>query len=191
MTQIELIKMIVGIFNQLKINYMLVGSFASSYFGEPRFTRDIDIVAELKENNIDEFIKHFPEEDFYLSENVIKEAIKYRTMFNILHIPSGNKIDIFVPKKDQLLEKEWQRRKKITINDFEIFIASPEYIILKKLEYYKEGESEIHLRDICSMLKISAEQIDKEYINFWAKQLSVLEIWEKILKKIKNERGAG
>ena len=59
MTQIELIKMIVGIFNQLKINYMLVGSFASSYFGEPRFTRDIDIVAELKENNIDEFIKHF------------------------------------------------------------------------------------------------------------------------------------
>ena len=185
MTQIQLIKLIAEIFDQLKINYMLVGSFASSYYGEPRFTRDIDIVADLKLEQVEQFAQNFPENEFYLSKETIKQAIERGGMFNIFHISSGNKIDVFTPLKDPLLEKEWGRRKKILLEDFQIFSASPEYVILKKLEYYKEGESELHLKDICSMLKTSGEEIDINYISFWAEKLKVSEIWENILKKLK------
>ena len=176
---------IAEIFEEMGVAYMMVGSLVSSFYGEQRFTRDIDMVADIKLENVDEFVKHFPIEKFYISKEAVIEAIQRKAMFNIHHHDTGHKIDIFIPGKEIFAKEELKNRKKVDIDGTDIFVAAPEYVILKKLEYYKQGESEKHLRDICSMLRISGETINKEYISEWAEKMGVHEIWKKILQKLK------
>jgi len=85
MEQSELMGLIIRAFESLKIPYMITGSQASAYYGEPRFTRDIDVVTELKEEQIDDFSGFFPGEEFYCDKDMIKAEIKRRGQFNIIH----------------------------------------------------------------------------------------------------------
>ncbi len=183
MDQIDLLKFIADIFERLGVKYMLVGSYASMYYGEMRNTNDIDIVADLQDKDIQGFIKHFPSNEFYLSEDAIKEALKYRSQFNIIHSGSRSKIDVMIPKKDRFSEMELENRIKVKAFGYEVFVAKPEYVILKKLEYYQEGESEKHLRDIASMFRISGSKIDFNLIKEWAMKLGLTETWDDFLEK--------
>jgi len=183
MDQIDLLKFVAELFERLGINYMLVGSYASMYFGEMRNTNDIDIVADLESKHILKFIESFPSPQFYISEEAMKEAIKDRGQFNIIHPESRSKIDVIIPKQDQFSRLELANRMKVNAFGYEIFVARPEYVILKKLEYYQEGESEKHLRDIASMLRFSSSKMDFNLISEWAKKLSLAETWKDFLKK--------
>ncbi len=186
MEQSELIKLIIQVMESLKIPYMITGSHASAYYGEPRFTRDIDIVAELKEEQIDDFIKFFPPDDFYCDEDMIKKAIKRHGQFNIIHPASGLKIDIILPKATPFSKTEISRRKRgMLFYDQEANFASPEDVIIKKMDFYKEGGSEKHLRDITGILKISGDIVDIDYITRWADKLGLREIWDAVLKRVK------
>lgn len=189
MDQIEFTKFVADILERMGVNYMVVGSIASTYYGEARLTQDVDMVADLKFGQIEEFAKNFPSGEFYVSEDVIKEAIRNKGMFNIFHSMTGFKVDIFIPKKGPLSEIEMKKRKSVEIQGKQFFISAPEYLILKKLEYYQEGESEKHLRDIASMLKESGDIIDKEYIGEWVEKLGLLETWEDFLEKYKIKAG--
>jgi hypothetical protein len=183
----ELLKKLADIFDKMNIEYMVVGSKASIFYGEPRFTNDIDIVANIRLEQVKEFISHFPLEDFYISEDAMKQAIRDRMMFNIICPAAGIKVDIFIPKKDSLSKIELAKRKMLPLSKtVSAFCAAPEYVILKKMEYYREGGSEKHLRDISSMLKVSGDIINKQYITEWAEKMGVDEIWREILKKVKN-----
>jgi hypothetical protein len=100
MEQIELLRLTLSALERLEIPYALVGSYGSSIFGEPRFTRDIDILVELPDAKVSPFCAAFPAADFYLSEAAVRDAIRGRFQFNLLHPASGNKVDFIIPRND-------------------------------------------------------------------------------------------
>ena len=185
MEQHELLLYAVRCFEKLKIPYLITGAVASIAYGEPRFTNDIDIVADIKLAHIEAFKSCFPEDEFYLEADSIKKAIDRRHQFNIIHPSSGLKVDVFISKRDGFDQSRFKRIKKLRVSEKDLAnFAAPEDIIIKKLEYFKKGGSERHLRDIASMLKISADIIDRTYISSWAEKFGVMEIWEAIQKKL-------
>lgn len=186
MEQDELMGLIIKAFESLKTPYMITGSQASAYYGEPRFTRDIDVVTELKEEQVDDFSRFFPEDEFYCDKDMIKAEIKRRGQFNIIHSTSGLKIDIILTKATHFSKTEFSRRKPGPVSsEQEAYFASPEDVIIKKMDFYREGGSEKHLRDITGILKISNDIIDIDYITKWADSLSLRDIWDAILRRIR------
>lgn len=185
MEQSELMRLVVRALESLKIPYMITGSQASAYYGEPRFTRDIDIVADIKREQVDAFAAFFPPNEFYCDKDMINEEIKNRGQFNIIHAASGLKIDIILTKTTEFSRTEFSRRRRSAVfPDQEGSFASPEDVIIKKMEFYKEGGSEKHLRDITGILKVSGEQIDRDYISEWARRLGLTEIWEAVQRRV-------
>ncbi|MEW6621447.1 MAG: hypothetical protein AB1422_19295 [bacterium] len=135
-------------------------------------------------------IRLFPSDEFYISEETIRDAIRHKYQFNIIHPASGLKIDVIISKKDAFDNSRFERIKKISpIEDTQASFASPEDVIIMKMRYYKEGESEKHIRDITSMLKISGDMIDRDYIERWAKKLGIDDIWQTILERLKTKGG--
>jgi hypothetical protein len=185
MEQHELLLYIVGCFEKHKIPYFFTGAIASITYGEPRLTNDIDVVVDMSLAHIDAFKSSFPENEFYLDVDSIRTAITRRGQFNIIHPGSGLKVDVFITKEDDFDQNRFARVKKLNVSETNSAnFASPEDVIIKKLEYFKQGRSEKHLRDIASMLKISSELIDRAYISSWAKRLTVREIWEELQKRV-------
>lgn len=184
----DLLKYLIDAFERLGIRYFITGSMASMFYGEPRFTNDIDVVADIKEEHLPGLLKLFPEGEFYLSSNAVRNAIKNRSQFNIIHPASGLKVDVAIPKDDAFDKGRFKRVK--TVSPFEGTkenIASPEDVIVMKMKYYKEGGSEKHLRDIAAIMKISGNDIDRGYIESWAKNFDLTDIWESILNKIQRD----
>lgn len=147
--------------------YIVTGAVASVIYGEPRLTNDIDLVVELKDKDAQKIIDAFPSEEFYCPPiEVIKlEARRqYRGHFNLIHHRSGFKADIYIKGQDDLHQWAFSNKKSFEINDEIIWLAPPEYVILRKLEYFREGQSEKHLNDIKNILEVSGEQIDKKQL---------------------------
>jgi hypothetical protein len=187
MEQSDLITLIVKCFESLKIPYFITGSIASMAYGEPRLTNDIDVIADIALNHTAGIKKWFPEPDFYLSEDDIKDAIKRRRQFNIIHPASGLKIDIIIKENTPFDASRFKRIVKLQpIKDITASFSSPEDIIIKKMDFYNQGGSEKHLRDIASILKISGDSLDLKYIEEWADNLKLRDIWETVLKRIKH-----
>ncbi|MHC4124715.1 MAG: hypothetical protein ACYSSI_14155, partial [Planctomycetota bacterium] len=146
--------------NKSNLPYMVTGSAASIIYGEPRMTHDIDIVLQLHAEDVQNFISLFSPEQFYCpAQEVIKTEIAKETKghFNLIHHETGFKADIYPTGKDELHEWAMTNRRKVEIGQSSIWIAPPEYVIVRKLQYYKEGGSEKHLRDINKMSRISGE----------------------------------
>ena len=188
MEQSKLMRLVIQALESTGIPYMITGSQASAYYGEPRFTRDIDIVPDTKPEQAEEFITFFPSNEFYCDKEMIEEEIERRGQFNIIHTASGLKIDIILTKTTPFSQTEFARRNRSAVfSDQDAFFTSPEDVIIKKMEYYKEGGSEKHLRDIAGILKISGEAVDKNYIANWSRQLGLTEIWDAIQRRLGEE----
>jgi hypothetical protein len=133
----ELLERIAGILGNLHISYLVTGSVAAMAFGEPRMTNDIDIVAAVEYEHIGSLMAAFPEEDFYISEEAIRDAIRHQTQFNIIHPFSGMKIDIIIRKNTRFNDSRFSRIRRVKAGEnFETNFAAPEDIILMKLQYY-------------------------------------------------------
>lgn len=184
----ELLQKIVAVFEKLKIPYLVTGSVASMAYGEPRLTNDIDIVAEIKEQHIRDLLLEFPIDEFFVTAEMIKEAIRGPGQFNIIHPASGLKVDVIIKQGTPFDNSRFRRIQRIYPSDsYQADFASPEDVIIKKMEYYKEGGSEKHLRDIAGILKISGEAVDRNYISGWVERLGLTEIWDAILKRIEEK----
>jgi hypothetical protein len=185
MEQHELLGYLVRCLEKLNVPYFITGALASIAYGEPRLTNDIDVVAEMNETHVAGLKDCFPEKEFYLDLDAIREAIRRRHQFKIIHPASGLKIDVMISKGDAFDSSRFNRiRRMRPLEDTEANFASPEDVIIKKMEYYKEGASEKHIRDVLGMLKISGEMIDLEYISLWARRLNLEDIWQAIQKKL-------
>lgn len=158
---------------------MLTGSLAMAYYAQPRMTRDIDLVVEILPGMIGKIEQIF-EADYYLSVDSIKDAVENEFIFNLIHNKSSIKIDCIIRKNEQYRIIEFERRKKIKITDFHIFIVSKEDLIISKLYWIKEGDSEIQKLDVKSLLNSGFNQ---EYLVKWIKRLEL----EKTYQAIKNE----
>ena len=184
MTQGDLLRYVAEALEALGIEYMIGGSQASTYYGEPRFTQDIDIVARLDAARVAALLERFPPPAFYASEEAAREAVETRGQFNVIHPESGLKIDIFVAKDTPYDRLSLQRRHQLPlVPGRSAYFARAEDVILYKILYYREGGSEVHVRDILGMLKVSGGEIDPRYVAEWATRLGLAEIWAAIVTR--------
>jgi hypothetical protein len=181
----ELLQRIVEVLDRLGIAYLVTGSVAAMAYGEPRLTNDIDIVAGIEERHVAGLLAAFSPEEFYISEELIREAIRRRLQFNIIHPSSGLKVDIIVRKDTPFDQSRFSRIRRIRpAESYVANFAAPEDIIIMKMQYYREGGSEKHLRDITGILKISGDEVDLTYIADWSRRLGLTDLWEMILRKM-------
>lgn len=184
MTQAELLRYVTEVFEDLGVTYMIGGSQASVYYGDPRFTQDIDLVAELGSEHVPALVDRFPATEFYMNAEAAREAIETRGQFNIIHPSSGLKVDVFVNKDTDYDRLRLDRRQRLPlVPGREAYFARPEDIILYKMLYFREGQSDVHVRDILGILRVSGPEIDTAYIADWAGRLGLNAIWDPLLKR--------
>jgi hypothetical protein len=175
------LKPFVKVLDELSISYYISGSIASSIFGMPRSTMDIDIVANIQLNNIPHLKKQL-EKDYYLDEDLIKGAIRHLSSFNLVHLETAMKIDVFIQKSGSYAESALERKQKDTLieNDAstEFYFSSPEDIVLNKLKWYEMGKriSERQWFDVLGVIKVQENSLDKEYLKKWAKKLDIYDL---------------
>ena len=160
---------------------MVTGSVASIIYGEPRMTHDIDLVLELHAKNVRNFTRLFPPDQFYSPpQEIIKAEIarEARGHFNIIHNETGFKADIYPVGQDELHKWAMDRKQKVKIGQSDIWIAPPEYVIIRKLQYYREGGSSKHLRDINKMLEFSSKAIDTPSLNRLVAKYDLSKEWQ-------------
>ncbi|HEY2587147.1 MAG TPA: hypothetical protein VGI81_15475 [Tepidisphaeraceae bacterium] len=185
MEQFDLRTFLVEVLERLGLEYFITGSVAAIFYGEPRFTNDIDVVVRLSEQSVTDFCAQFPAPDFYVSDEAARQAVRSRGQFNIIHPDSGLKIDVIVPADTPYDHSRLSRKQRGRADQsHDAFFASPEDVILKKMQYYQEGGSEKHIRDITGILKLSGSRIDTQYIRGWADRLGLTATWETILKTV-------
>lgn len=184
MDQAELLKYVVDAFEALGIDYMIGGAHAAVFYGEPRLTRDIDVVADVRLEHVPRLLERFPAGEFYLSEEAAQGAILGRGQFNIIHPSSGLKIDVILPKGTEYDAVQFSRRERhAMLEGHDAYFARPEDVILSKMLYFREGGSERHVRDIIGILKVSGSEIGMAYIAEWAARLGLVEIWESVRRR--------
>ena len=185
MEQSELLRYVVGVVERLGLRYLVTGSVATIFFGEPRFTNDLDIVIALPVGRVADFCRECPAPEFYVSVSAAESAVEHCGQFNIIHPESGLKVDVIVPADTDFNRSRFARALRVKpAADFEASFASIEDVIIKKMEYYREGGSEKHLRDITGVLKISGDRVDRAYISAWASKMGLDSIWAAILNRV-------
>lgn len=181
MPEHNLFKIFVSRLNELGITYMITGAVASIMYGEPRLTNDIDLVIDLKNEEVERFVDEFPIAEFYCPpQEVIRLEIgrPQRGHFNLIHHDTGFKADIYTCGRDELHQWGLDHRKMVKVEGEEFWLAPVEYVILRKLEYYREGKSDKHLRDISSILAISSNEIDFKVLDEKIKTSSLAREWQ-------------
>lgn len=182
----ELLRFVVSVLERLDLPYFVTGSTVTIFYGEPRFTNDIDIVVDLPLNRVEEFCRQFPEDEFYVSIEAAKDAVGRRSMFNIIQPGSGLKVDVIVPVPSEFNRSRFARARRVKAGeDWDASFSSPEDAILKKMEFFREGGSDRHLRDIASVLRTSGDEIDTGYIEEWAVTLGLTDVWYAILDRLR------
>ena len=159
----DLIMDFIAPLEQAGIEYMVTGSVASIIYGEPRLTNDVDLVLTLTVEHASELIEIFSLKEFYIPpvETIRDEILRgAKGHFNFITLATGFKADIYSAGIDKLHMQALAKKRRFQFGDNSIWIAPPEYVILRKLEYYKEGENDKHLRDTSNMLMASGDMID-------------------------------
>jgi hypothetical protein len=169
----------------LGVPYHIGGSVASSIYGLPRLTIDVDIVADLRPGQVRSFVLRL-QSDYYVDEDSVKDAIRRHGSFNLIHFDTSLKVDIFIPKT-RLFDQEELRRiesKMLEGSERPFNVASPEGTILNKLEWYKMGGgvSDRQWNDILGVLKVRGAALDMQYLQRWAAVLDVGDLLERALE---------
>ncbi|MBU2446235.1 MAG: hypothetical protein KJ666_11805 [Bacteroidetes bacterium] len=170
--------------NDLDILYYIGGSVASSAFGIARATLDVDLILQMGSYHITPLITKLKNE-YYIDEEMINDAIRTESSFNLIHLETMLKIDVFISKNQpypqKALERKIQDKLEDDPNTIDIYLCSPEDVILSKLEWYKSGgeKSERQWLDVLGVIKVQGDILDKSYLKMWAKELSVFNLLEK------------
>jgi hypothetical protein len=180
MTDASLISLFVRPLNQLHLPYMVTGGVASVVYGEPRFTRDIDLVIALRPGDAARFSELWAPGAFYVPPVEVIAAESARPAhghFNVVHHDTAMRADIYLPGSDAL--NAWAFAHVVTrqVGQDEIRLAPIEAVILSKLRYYQAGRSDRHLRDIHQMLRVSGDLVNRPELERWAARLGVEAEW--------------
>jgi hypothetical protein len=167
---LNLLKRITKSLELKKIPYMLSGSIALNNYTVPRMTMDIDIVVELHEENLNDFLSIFGD-NYYLNKDAVKEETKRLGMFNVIDHETGFKVDFILRKNTEYRKFEFQRRMKTKVADFDVWIVSPEDLAISKIEWIQQFQSDKQICDIENLL--AKPEIDKHYIKEWCEKLNL------------------
>jgi hypothetical protein len=178
-SQTDFLKRLLKKLSESGINFMLVGSVAASFHGHPRTTMDIDTVVEGDLEDLYQFARSLGE-GYYINEEEIGQAVRFQRAFNIIDEASGYKADLIIRKNRPFSRIEFSRRLQIEILGVTAGIATPEDVILSKLEWSKLGSSERQWQDALKVAQIQAGNLDLDYIEKWSRELDVHDLWQRI-----------
>ena len=176
---------VIRVLQDLRVDYLVGGSLASSLHGTPRSTNDVDLVVDLK-------LIHVPllaarlEDAFYFDADRARQAVRRRSSFNVIYLRTMFKIDLFVLANDPLAKEEMRRRQRVTMDEeagVAVDVASPEDTVLRKLEWFRRGggRSDRQWQDLLGVLKVQKE-LDLEYMSRWSAHLGVEELYSRALR---------
>jgi hypothetical protein len=181
-SQSELLIRVTESLDRLGIAYMVTGSAASSLQGEPRSSHDIDLVVACPEHAAPALCREFPPHEFYLPESMIREAVRRRSMFNLLHIDSGDKVDFWLLTDEPFDTSRFSRRIRDSLFGREMWVSSPEDTILAKLRWSQmSGGSSKQIHDVRGVLNLQGPLLDTDYLQTWIDKLDLRAEWNKLL----------
>lgn len=162
---------------------MITGSVATALYGEPRFTYDVDLVVIMERADIAKLVAAYPETEYYVPpvESLEEEVARPRQgQFNIIHHDSALKGDFYVVGDDPLHAWAMERRARQDLEGEVLWVAPIEYVILRKLEWYRDGSSSKHLDDIRAMLRVSGDRVDGAELQRWISRLGLDVEWRRV-----------
>jgi len=177
---IAALDMVIGCFEKLRIPYYIGGSVASSAYGLSRTTVDVDLIADIKIHQVDHLVEAL-KKDYYIDADMITNAINRSTSFNLIHLKTMIKIDVFIPKAQPYDSKALARRQPDTLDEESsrmFYLSSPEDVILSKLQWYQKGGqvSQQQWKDVLGVLKVQSDKLDSEYLRYWASRLNLSDL---------------
>jgi hypothetical protein len=177
---------VIDILEGFEIRYLIGGSFASAIHGVARMTADVDLVVDLSLNQVDPLVRAL-ESEFYVDAEAIRDAVRRRQSFNLIHLATMFKVDVFVLKRRPFDEAQFERRERHAISldpERQAYIATAEDNILAKLEWYRMGgeTSDRQWNDVQSVLKTQRGRLDLDYLRQWAVALGVADLVERALR---------
>ncbi|HET6148681.1 MAG TPA: hypothetical protein VFH68_14190 [Polyangia bacterium] len=176
--EIEVLRIVAQRLATAQVEYMLTGSVAMSWYAQPRQTRDVDIVIDLPAAKINTVVDAFSA-DFYIDADVVRDEVKRRGMFNMIQDALVVKVDMILRKSGAHDIEAFRRRRDAEIAPgLNVRIIAPEDLILAKLAWAAQGESDLQIRDVRNLL-VSVQELDQSYLSHWAGRLGVAELLEK------------
>jgi hypothetical protein len=184
MPQQELLRTVAETLTRLNIDYMITGSIASSIQGEPRLTHDIDLVVHLSASQVPALVRAFPEPDFYLGEDAVREALRNRSMFNLLHVTEGEKVDFWLLTDEPFDQARFGRKRVEELLGMSLKVSAPEDTILVKLRWSKmSGGSEKQMTDALRVFEVQRGRLDLQYLQTWSAKLGITDLWNELQQR--------
>ena len=175
--ELEVLKLVATRLDAAGIAYMVTGSMAMNYYAQPRMTRDVDIVVELKPADAERIAQLFS--DFYCDLDAVRDAIARQFMFNVIHADLAVKVDFIVRKTTPYRVAEFSRRREATVAGVRLWLVSPEDLLLSKLAWAKDSHSELQRSDVRNLIA-SVATIDWPYVERWAAELTVATLLDEV-----------
>ncbi|MBC8363808.1 MAG: hypothetical protein H8E59_02265 [Actinobacteria bacterium] len=173
MSDFEFLGLVISALNEAGIPHMVVGSTASSFHGEPRSTQDFDVVIDPSVEALERFVDSLAGDRIAIGDAL--GALEHRSLFNVIDVARGWKVDLVICKARPFSRSEFDRRTAQTIGGVSIYLATAEDTILGKLEWGMRSTSERQLRDVVGMLDVRAKDLDDAYLDHWAAELGIEE----------------
>jgi hypothetical protein len=172
----DLLREVVCALDAAGIPHMVVGSFASTSYGAPRATQDIDIVIDPTAEALELFVAAFPSDRIYVSSDAARVALAARDQFNLIDVTTGWKVDLMIRKDRPFSRSEFARRTRVRLLDVDVYRATAEDTVLAKLEWAAMGGSDRQVVDAATVLSVGADGLDDEYLDRWAAELGVSDL---------------
>lgn len=183
---IQVTLQVVDVLEQIGIKYVIGGSLASALHGVARATMDSDIITDFREEHVEPFVQAL-KSTFYVDDEMIREAVRHKRSFNIIHLETFFKVDIFISKEREFDRRQLSRRSAYILSsdpEQSAYVASAEDTVLAKLEWYRMGGevSDRQWRDILGVIKVQTGKLDMDYLGQGASLLNVADLLTKALK---------
>jgi len=182
MSQQELLKKVIQALDQAGMQYMITGCLASSLQGEPRSTHDIDMVIAIQESEVHKLIETFPPPNFYLDEDSILDAINRQSMFNLIDVKVGDKVDFWILTEEPFDQSRFSRKISEEFMGLKMQVSTPEDTILAKLRWARlSGGSEKQFTDALRVYEVQYGRLNIDYLKHWVKKLDVESLWKRLV----------
>ena len=169
------------------IPYAVCGSLSSGFHGQPRATNDADIIIAPTRDQLDMLLKSL-EAGYYVSPEAAFDAVKIRSMFNVIDMELGWKADLIFRQDTPYQLSKFNRRRRVKLMGIDLWVLSPEDVILSKLDWAKDSGSDLQFRDVFGVIKVQWDKLDWDYLRHWAKELDVEKNLEKVIEEVRKLR---
>jgi hypothetical protein len=173
----EVLQRITAALDHAGVAYMLTGSFASAHYGAPRSTQDIDLVVAATVAQLTTFVQNLPSDEYYADLEAALEARRRESLFNIIDLATGWKIDLIFRKSRLFSQGEFARRQQVNLHGLRLFVASAEDVIVAKLEWAKLAKSQRQIEDVAAILRLQWNVLDRSYLEGWISELDLKAQW--------------